>query len=214
MCRGLAIIAYKIGNQWMVEARAGISSHDNLIHELSDDLRNGYQKHLKFEMHFPRSITDDICQDITEYYPESWTEIHFGKIHACFESFYAVSRYIMENPQLLDFNIKMLQKADLSRATLFGADLSRADLSGANLSRAALSRADLSEADLSGAALSGANLSGADLSGADLSGANLSGADLSGADLSGADLSRAITSIYTRLPQGWSIIDHQIVKSP
>jgi hypothetical protein len=176
MCHGLAVIAYESPSGWIVEAREGVSSHDELLHELSNDLRYGIQKHLKFEVLFPRTIVCDVDNRIDGYYLEHWIVSQYGKRRACDAAYSAVEQYILHRPGLLIFSKTMLQAATLSGANLSGANLSGANLSGANLSGA----------NLSGADLSGANLFRADLSGADLSGANLSGANLSGANLSRA----------------------------
>src|SRR5208282_3958104 len=200
MCRGLAIVVEKIGDEWEVYAMGGCGSHDQLLSYLDDGLKYAKRPHLKFELLYPNVLVDDIVQECANdprAYPKEWLEYRAGRWRAVMSAFSAVMQFISEHPSLtISFTPKMMEGAQLYGANLSGADLSRADLSradlyGADLSRADLSRADLSRANLSGADLSGADLSRADLYGADLSWANLSRADLSRANLYGADLSRA-----------------------
>jgi hypothetical protein len=205
MCRGLAVIAHESPSGWIVEAKEGVSSHDILIHGLSDDLKHGIQKYLKFEVLFPRSITCDIDNELKDYYPEHWLVEQWGKKRACDAAYAAVECYLLHRPNLLKFGTKMLQNANLSRANLSRANLSRADLSRANLSSANLSSADLSSADLMFANLSFANLSSANLSSADLSRANLYSANLSSANLSSAKLPEITVSCILKdaiMPDG------------
>jgi len=220
MCKGLAIIAEKIDGTWKVYGKQDVASHDDLLHELDDDLKYGKRPHLKFEVLFPCIVHDDIDQDVVEkYYPDGWVVKRYGKWCACLESIQAVTTYLSD--VCIQFTVKQLQGADLYRANLQGADLKGADLRDANLQGAVLQGANLQGANLwdanlrdanlqgadlrnvnlqganlrnvnlVGANLQGANLKGANLRGADLQGANLVGADLRGADLQGVDLYRA-----------------------
>jgi len=157
MCKGLAVIAEKIGEEWIVYSIKGESSHDKVIHTLRDELRYGTAPHLKFEVIFPHNVRDDIQQYYD--YPDGWTEFVWGKKIACKDAVFAVFKYIYEHPGLLEFSPKMFHEADLSWADLSKADLSKANLSEADLNEANLSKADLNEANLSKADLNEANLS-------------------------------------------------------
>ena len=125
MCNGLAVITERSGDEWVVYAKQGESSHDKLLHELRDDLRYGKAPHLKFEVVFPSQVRDDIQQDID--YPEGWTYVQRGKKIACKDAFFAVFKHLHEHPELLEFTPKMLSKANLSWADLSEANLSKAD---------------------------------------------------------------------------------------
>ena len=127
MCNGLAIITEKVGNEWVVYAKQGESSHDRLQHELRDDLKYGTSPHLKFEVVFPNQVRDDIPQDVN--YPDGWTYIQFGKKIACKDAFFAVFKHLYDHQELLEFLPSMLSEADLSGADLRWANLSKANLS-------------------------------------------------------------------------------------
>jgi len=192
MCKGLAIIAEKIDGTWKVYGKQGVTSHDDLLHELDDDLKYGKRPHLKFEVLFPCIVHDDIDQIVAvaeKYYPNEWVVKRYGKWCACLESIQAVTTYLSD--ECIQFTVKQLQGADLRGADLRGADLREADLRNADLRNADLEGANLEGADLRGADLRGANLRNADLRGADLEGAYLRDADLEGANLEGADLEGA-----------------------
>jgi len=189
MCKGLVIIAEKIDGTWKVYGKQGVTSHDDLLHELDDDLRYGVRPHLKFEVLFPCIVHDDIDQIVAvaeKYYPKEWVVKRYGKWCACLESIQAVTTYLSD--ECIQFTVKQLQGADLRGANLEGAYLRDADLRGANLREANLREANLRGANLRGANLEGADLEGADLRGADLWDADLRNADLEGANLEGADL--------------------------
>ena len=198
MCKGLAIIAEKIDGTWKVYGKQGVASHDDLLHELDDDLKYGKRPHLKFEVLFPCIVHDDIDQDVVEkYYPDGWVVKRYGKWCACLESMQAVMAYLLDDH--IQFTVKQLQGADLKGADLRGANLKGANLRDADLRGANLKGADLEGADLEGADLRGANLYRANLQGANLYRANLQGANLRDAnlrnlqhaDLRGADLKGA-----------------------
>ena len=121
MCKGLAVVAEKIDDQWIIYAREGVVSHDELLHGLREDLRDGKAPHIKFEVYFPMVINDDILQDVENYYPAEWVEKKYGKLVACPESVLAVARYLYENKGLLDFTPNMLHNASLDGASLDGA---------------------------------------------------------------------------------------------
>ena len=217
MCKGLAVVAERIEGIWQIYAKEGIISHDILLHELREDLRDGIAPHIKFEVYFPMIINDDIQQDVAEkYYPEGWVENKFGKWCACPESISAVAQYLNENRDLINFTPKMLHHASLNYASLNDASLNRASLDhaslnraslndaslngasldhawldGASLNHASLNHASLNRASLNGASLDGASLNHASLNGASLNYASLSGASLNGASLSGASLNYA-----------------------
>ena len=165
MCKGLAIIAEKIDGTWKVYGKQGVASHDDLLHELDDDLKYGKRPHLKFEVLFPCIVHDDIDQDVVEkYYPDGWVVKRYGKWCACLESMQAVMAYLLDDH--IQFTVKQLQGANLRDADLEGADLRNAtlrdaDLRGANLRDADLRNATLWDADLQDADLRGANLEGA-----------------------------------------------------
>ena len=164
MCKGLVIIAEKIDGTWKVYGKQGVTSHDDLLHELDDDLRYGVRPHLKFEVLFPCIVHDDIDQMVAvaeKYYPKEWVVKRYGKWCACLESMQAVMAYLLDDH--IQFTVKQLQGANLRDADLEGADLEGADLRGAYLR---------------GADLRGANLEGAYLRDADLRGANLREANL------------------------------------
>ncbi|MFA4850807.1 MAG: pentapeptide repeat-containing protein, partial [Methanoregula sp.] len=149
MCQGLAVVAEKVNDEWIVYAKEGVTSHDELIHTLRDDLRCGTSPQIKFEIYFPMIINDDIQQDIAEkYYPKGWVENKFGRWSACPESIAAVAQYLVDNKDLLNFDPKMLQHASLDGASLDGASLDGASLDGASLNRASLNRASLNRASL------------------------------------------------------------------
>ena len=198
MCRGLAVIAEKINEEWKVYALAKETSHDKLLSGLDDELRYGRRPHVKFEVLYPDQIRDDIQQDLAQragkYYPDGWVIKRGYKYRAPREAFAAVARSIYAIEDLESwFTPQMYQGADLRDANLQGANLRDANLQGADLRGADLWGADLRGADLQGADLRDANLRGADLQDADLQGADLRGADLwdaylRGADLQGADL--------------------------
>jgi hypothetical protein len=209
MCKGLAVVAEKIDEIWEVYAKKGCNSHDTLLHELREDLRDGKAPHIKFEVYFPMVINDDIQQDVAikgGYYPVGWLEFKFGKWIACPESVFAVVHHLNENKNLLDFDSSMLQHASLNdaslnRASLDGASLNDASLNrasldgasldGASLNDASLNRASLNDASLNRASLDGASLNDASLNRASLNRASLDGASLVGASLDGASLNRA-----------------------
>jgi hypothetical protein len=207
MCKGLVIIAEKIDGTWKVYGKQGVTSHDDLLHELDDDLRYGVRPHLKFEVLFPCIVHDDIDQIVAvaeKYYPKEWVVKRYGKWCACLESIQAVTTYLSD--ECIQFTVKQLQGADLQgaylrnanlrdadlrNATLWDADLQDADLRGANLRNATLWDADLEGANLRDADLEGADLRNATLRDADLRGANLRDADLRNATLWDADLQDA-----------------------
>ena len=192
MCKGLVIIAEKIDGTWKVYGKQGVTSHDDLLHELDDDLRYGVRPHLKFEVLFPCIVHDDIDQIVAvaeKYYPKEWVVKRYGKWCACLESIQAVTTYLSD--ECIQFTVKQLQGADLRGANLEGAYLRDANLEGAYLRDADLRNADLWGANLEGADLEGADLREADLRGADLRGAYLRNATLRGADLRDADLEGA-----------------------
>ena len=194
MCKGLAVIAEKIDGIWKVHAQEGINSHDTLISKLRDGLKFGTDPHLKFEIYFPMIVNDDIIQDVAEkYYPEGWVEKHLGKWVACAESFAAVSKYLSENPNLINFDqyLNLLDNASLNRASLNRASLNRASLNRASLDGASLNDASLNDASLDGASLDGASLDGASLNDASLDGASLNDVSLDGASLNRASLDGA-----------------------
>ena len=171
MCKGLAVVAEKINGKWWVYAKEGIVSHDELLHELREELRDGATPHIKFEVYFPMIINDDIQQDVARnggYYPVGWIETKFGKWVACPDSVSAVAQYLTENKILLDFTPQMLHNASLDGASL----------NGASLNGASLNRASLNDASLDGASLDGASLNRASLNGASLNGASLKRSDL------------------------------------
>ena len=164
MCRGLAIVVEKIGDEWEVYAMGGCGSHDQLLSYLDDGLKYAKRPHLKFELLYPNVLVDDIVQECANdprAYPKEWLEYRAGRWRAVMSAFSAVMQFISEHPSLtISFTPKMMEGAQLYGANLSGADLSRADLSRADLYGADLSRADLSRADLSRANLSGADLPG------------------------------------------------------
>ena len=158
MCKGLVIIAEKIDGTWKVYGKQGVTSHDDLLHELDDDLKYGKRPHLKFEVLFPCIVHDDIDQIVAvaeKYYPKEWVVKRYGKWCACLESMQAVMAYLLDDH--IQFTVKQLQGADLEGANLREADLRTADLWGANLEGADLEGANLEGADLRGAYLEGAN---------------------------------------------------------
>ena len=192
MCKGLAIIAEKIDGTWKVYGKQGVTSPNDLLHELDDDLKYGKRPHLKFEVLFPCIVHDDIDQMVAvaeKYYPKEWVVKKYGKWCACLESIQAVA--ICLSDECIQFTVKQLQGANLRDANLEGADLEGANLREADLRNADLWGADLRGANLEGADLRGADLWDADLRGADLREADLRNADLRGADLRGADLREA-----------------------
>jgi len=160
MCRGLAVVTEKIGDEWKVYALEKETSHDKLLTTLDDELRYGRRPHIKFEVLYPDQIRDDIQLDIAEsYYPTGWVIKRGYKYRACLEAFAAVSQYIysIENleawftPQMYqnaDLRSADLQSANLRSANLRSADLWSADLRSANLRSADLWNADLRSADL------------------------------------------------------------------
>ena len=131
MCKGLAVITEKIGDTWEVHAKEGITSHDDLLHEMRDDLRYGRSPHIKFEVYFPMVINDDIQQDVAKkYYPKGWVELMYGRYVACPDAVSAVAQYLAAHKELLNYNPKMLHNASLNRASL-----NRASLDGASLKK-------------------------------------------------------------------------------
>ena len=192
MCKGLAVITEKVKGKWIVHAKEGVKSHDDLIHEMDEDHRYGKKPHVKFEVYFPMIINDDIQQDVAEkYYPKGWVEFRYGKWVACTEAFAAVANHLSEHPELLNFDPKMLDHASLDGASLNDASLNDASLNRASLDGASLNRASLNGASLNDASLDGASLDGASLNRASLDGASLNRASLNDASLNRASLNRA-----------------------
>ena len=191
MCQGLAVVAEKVNDEWIVYAKEGVKSHDDLLHILDDGLRCGSRPHLKFEIYFPMIINDDIQQDVAEkYYPEGWVEKRFGKWVACPDAFGAVAKHLCENKDLLNFDPSLLDHASLDGASLNDASLNGASLNEASLDGASLNRASLDGASLNDASLDGASLNRASLNRASLDGASLNRASLNRASLDGASLTK------------------------
>src|SRR5208282_3011766 len=133
MCRGLAIVVEKIGDEWEVYAMGGCGSHDQLLSYLDDGLKYAKRPHLKFELLYPNVLVDDIVQECANdprAYPKEWLEYRAGRWRAVMSAFSAVMQFISEHPSLtISFTPKMMEGAQLYGANLSGADLSRADLS-------------------------------------------------------------------------------------
>ena len=192
MCKGLAVVAEKVKDEWIVYAKEGVKSHDDLLHKLRDDLRYGKIPHLKFEVHFPMIIIDDIDQTVAKkYYPEGWVEQRFGKWVACAESFAAVANHLSENKDLLNFDPSLLDHASLDHASLDHASLNDASLDHASLNDASLDHASLNDASLNDASLNRASLNDASLNRASLDRASLNDASLDRASLDRASLNDA-----------------------